>query len=257
MVSKITQTPDVLEGAPLRYAPVNELGVVFLFAHLAKRWRLRIDAIQPAFPDCIAYQKTQDGEKRIRIEFEWKSRNFKTHKHDPKKCDWIVCWEHNWPDVPNNLQVIELRREFGLGFNIWIVPIGGKYKEMIKKNVSYDSWSVPSQAHKDDIILFHFTRPDQNIAHIYKLLDDAHKIKAWWKEGMDYMAPIKPVCRLNAPIFYEDMKRDRILSTSHFVRGSMQTRFNASEYWPYLYDKIVRRNPSVKKKLQKYAPEEL
>jgi hypothetical protein len=85
MGSQKAQTPDVLEGAPLRYAPVNELGVVFLFAHLAKRWRLRIDAIQPTFPDCIAYQKIQDGEKRIRIEFEWKSRNFKTHKHNAKK----------------------------------------------------------------------------------------------------------------------------------------------------------------------------
>lgn len=257
MGSHQTQTPDVLEGAPLRYAPLNELGVVFLFAHLAKRWRLRIDAIQPTFPDCIAYQKTQDGEKRIRIEFEWKSRNFKSHKHNPTKCDWIVCWEHNWPDAPKNLHIIELRREFGLGFNIWIVPVSGEYKEKIKKNISYDLWSVPSQAHKDDIILFHFIRPEKCIAHIYVLIDNAHKVKANWKPGMDYMAPIKPICFLNAPIFYEDMKQGRVLSTANFVRGKMQARFNASEYWPYLYDKIVRRNPSVKKKLKKYAPEEL
>lgn len=53
---------EVLDGAPIRYAPANELGVIFLFAHLAKRWRLRIDAIQPGYPDCIAYQKIQGGE---------------------------------------------------------------------------------------------------------------------------------------------------------------------------------------------------
>ena len=40
----------------------------------AKCWRLRIDTIRSQFPDCFAYKKTQDGEKLIRIEFEWKSR---------------------------------------------------------------------------------------------------------------------------------------------------------------------------------------
>jgi hypothetical protein len=39
----------------------------------------------------IAYQKTDRGEKEIRIEFEYRSRNFKEH-HPHRKCDWIVCW---------------------------------------------------------------------------------------------------------------------------------------------------------------------
>ncbi len=43
-----------LEGAPLAYAPENELGVVFIFSHLLKRWRLKVDKIRPGFPDCIA-----------------------------------------------------------------------------------------------------------------------------------------------------------------------------------------------------------
>ena len=51
--------PEVLEGAPLHYAPENELGVVFLFSHLAKKWRVKVEQIRAKYPDCIAYQKKQ------------------------------------------------------------------------------------------------------------------------------------------------------------------------------------------------------
>ena len=117
------QRPDILERAPLHYAPQNEMGVVFLFPHMLKKLRLTIDEIRRQYPDCIAYQKVGGGQKKIRIEFEFKSRNFKSQKHDPKGCDWIVCWEHNWPDIPKHLKVVELRKEFGLGFNVWIQPV--------------------------------------------------------------------------------------------------------------------------------------
>jgi hypothetical protein len=30
------------------------------------------------------------------------------HGHDPKGCDIIVCWRHNWKKCPKNLEVIEL-----------------------------------------------------------------------------------------------------------------------------------------------------
>ena len=249
--------PDSLDGAPLRYAPTNELGVVFLFAHLAKRWRLRIDSIQAAFPDCVAIQKTQKGEKRIRIEFEYKSRNFRSHKHDARKCDWIVCWEHNWPDAPRNLQIVELRREFGLGFNVWIVPAGDRFKEAIAQHDRDGRWSLPSQCHKGDLVLSWFTHPDKCIEHIFVAMDRARKMPANWKKGTDYMGPIQRVCRLKAPIFWEDLRRHRALSTAPFVRAQMQGRPNATEYWPYLYDIIVRRNPTAKSRLRKYAPESL
>ncbi len=88
---KRPKRPERLPDGPMNYAPENENGVVFLFADLAKRWRLRIEEIKPSFPDCIAYQKSHSGDKRIRIEFEFKSRNFQTHRHNHKKCDWVVC----------------------------------------------------------------------------------------------------------------------------------------------------------------------
>ena len=251
--------PDILEGAPLHYAPKNELGVVFLFSHMLKKLRLTIDKIQPQYPDCIAYQKDGSGQKKIRIEFEFKSRNFKSQKHTPKGCDWIVCWEHNWPDIPKHLKVVELRREFGLGFNIWIQP---NWKDSVSdtgetlSDFDYsDNWSVPSLSHKDDLILYYYTSPDKYISNIFRLVSDVKIIE---DTGFaPYFGNIRRVCHLKSPIFFEDLKRDRILKTSPFVRAQMQGSQSATEYWPYLFDMIIRRNSSVKKALAKYDPEKL
>jgi hypothetical protein len=46
----------------------------------------------------------------VRIEFEYASRNFLEHQHDPKGCDIIVCWVHNWPECPEWIEVIELSK---------------------------------------------------------------------------------------------------------------------------------------------------
>ena len=249
--------PEVLDGAPLRYAPANELGVVFLFAGLLKKWRLRVDAIQSGFPDCVAYQKIQGQEKKIRIEFEYSSRNFKTHGHDADKCDWIVCWEDDWPDAPRKLRIIELRQKFGLGFNVWLMPTNAPYKGELEKPISAYRWSLPSQCHKGDLILFYFTRPEQCIRHVFVAAERTQKVTAGWKAGKDYMGPIKRVCRLKAPIFFDDLRRHRVLSTAHFVRSGMQGRPSATEYWPDLYEMIVKKNPAAQARLRRFAPENI
>ena len=91
----------------MQHAPVNELGVVFLFGMLANEMNFRVESVQAGFPDCDAKQKLKDGTfERVSIEFEFKSNNFKTHGHDVNKCDLIICWIHDWEDCP--LSVIEL-----------------------------------------------------------------------------------------------------------------------------------------------------
>lgn len=250
--------PETLEGATLRYAPENELGVVFLFAQFARKHRLRIDKIRAGFPDCIAYQKGDSGEKRIRIEFEFRSRNFRTHVHRASDCDWIVCWEHNWPAVPKHIRVIELRREFGLGFNVWVQPVGVKYKgDIAKARGRVGGWSVPSRASVGDLLLFYHNAPEQCIKDIFIVASPVRYQEAGWKAGMDYMTDIKRVCQLGAPVFWDDLKRDRILQTASFVRSKMRSRPNVTEYWPYLYELITRRNPTITKQLAKYAPDRL
>ena len=69
--------PIPIKNAPLQYAPEGEMGVVFLFATMAKKLQFRIEKIRAAYPDCIAYRHVGDSEKRVRIEFEYRSRSFK------------------------------------------------------------------------------------------------------------------------------------------------------------------------------------
>ena len=106
----------VVYGAPLTlaamaHAPTNEGGVLFLFGVLAERLGFRIERVQAAFPDCEAKREVRPGVwKWVKVELEFESRNFKDHKHDPKGCNVIVCWAHNWPECPRGIEVIELSR---------------------------------------------------------------------------------------------------------------------------------------------------
>ncbi len=263
MKRRTATRPEILEGAPLHYAPQNELGVVFLFAHLAKRLRLKVDRVGAPFPDCIAYQKTDRGEKPVRIEFEYRSRNFKGHPH--RGCDWIVCWEHNWPGVPQHLRVVELRKYYGLGFNVWIQPVATPYKERLRK-LGSAYWTVPGRASKGDLLLYYDVgAPDKCIRQVfivvgsvgYRKWPQTRREGARWKGEADYFAPVRLVCRLKAPLFLEDLRGDRILGTAGFVRASILGRPNVTEYWPYLYDRVIKRNPSATRRLAKYAPDAL
>ena len=103
-------------GAPTRpcglaYEPVNEMGVMALFCMLSRQLGFVIESVQSGFPDCEAKMEVEPGRwQHFRIEFEYESRSFKDHRHDPEKCDLIVCWRHNWKDCPANLQVLELSK---------------------------------------------------------------------------------------------------------------------------------------------------
>jgi hypothetical protein len=105
-----------LAGPPLKldglmHEPVNELGVVFFFGMYAHRMGFRVLSIQKGFPDCEAMREVRPGKwQRVRIEFEYESRNFRKHRHSHKGCDVIVCWRHNWKECPPGLEVIELCR---------------------------------------------------------------------------------------------------------------------------------------------------
>lgn len=249
------------DGSPLDYAPDNEQGVVFLFSHLArKKYGLRVERIHTGFPDCIAYQ----GTKRIRIEFEFKSRNFKTHGHVAKDCDWIVCWEHNWPDVPEHLQVEELRKQFGQGFNVWFQPVslidGENYADTLGTRKLWNLWSVPSQAMVGDLLLYYRTvkclDPKSCVREIFRVVSPVeHVKKVHYKAGSDYMADIRLVCKLDAPLHFAQMREDKVVCSAGFIRGRMQGRYRATEYWPELYRMIVSRNPSIERVLRKYGPD--
>ncbi|HSM85819.1 MAG TPA: hypothetical protein VLT16_06695 [Candidatus Limnocylindrales bacterium] len=106
--------PGPLYGRPLMMqalatAPTNDMGVLVLFGAMARDLGFTVLRVQAEFPDCEALRLCEgDRWRRVRIEFEFESRNFLAHAHDPKDCDLIVCWKHNWETCP--LEVLELSR---------------------------------------------------------------------------------------------------------------------------------------------------
>jgi len=97
---------------PMIHGPMNESGVLYLFGTVSERLGFVVTLIQTGFPDCLALRLVDvDRWQPVRIEFEYESRNFLRHLHDPAGCDIIVCWKHNWPECP--LEVIELSKIVG------------------------------------------------------------------------------------------------------------------------------------------------
>jgi hypothetical protein len=108
-----------LLGAPtglpaFPYEPVNEMGVMVLFSMMAQQLGFVIESVQAGFPDCEAKIEVEPGRwQHFRIEFEYESRGFRVHGHDPLQCDLIVCWRHNWKKCPPHIQVLELSQIVG------------------------------------------------------------------------------------------------------------------------------------------------
>jgi len=101
---------DFINFRGLQHAPVNEQGVVFLFGMVCREIGYVVEIVKPGFPDCEAKRRVSGKAglwQRVRIEFEFHSRNFRQHGHDPDQCDLIVCWEDNWPECP--IEVLALR----------------------------------------------------------------------------------------------------------------------------------------------------
>jgi hypothetical protein len=92
-VGEWDKTADIEYGAPmdfrgLRHAPLNEQGVVYLFGMVSYELGFLIEAVHASFPDCEAKRcidRTRNRWQRVRIEFEYRSSQFRDHGHDPKR----------------------------------------------------------------------------------------------------------------------------------------------------------------------------
>ena len=78
-------------GAPLfaptiGFAPVNEMGVVFLFGAMASKLGFIVTWMGTQYPDIEAFREVSPGRwQRVRVEVEFQSRNFLQHFHDPEE----------------------------------------------------------------------------------------------------------------------------------------------------------------------------
>jgi predicted RNA-binding protein with PUA-like domain len=243
-----------LDGAPLDYEPQNELGVVFLFAALArKKFGLRVDRIQADFRDCIAYQ----GDRRVRVEFEYRSRSFAVHHHNPRRCDWIVCWIHDWAAAPSHIRVVELRKQYGLGFNVWVNPVARAYWDGLVNTRSAARWTVAPGASEGDLLLYYHSSPCCHIKEVFRIdgpivLEQGGR---WNRRGKDWFARVRRVRTLKAPVHLKELKQHPILRNAGFVRSSMRGRPKVTPYWPQLCEMILDRNPGLKSALAQYGPE--
>ena len=245
--------PLALKNAPMEYAPANELGVVFLFAHVARRLQFRIEEIRPQFPDCIAYRRAGDSEKKNRIEFEFMSSNFKAHGHDAGKCDVIACWHHDWPDVPKS-RVIELKRYFGVSRKVWIQQAIKSQWESLDQHDRMN-WQLSKRATPGDVLLMYKCAPVSAMTDVFVF---AGSDIARGREGETYCGQIRRICHLGSPVFLDDLRKHRVLKTASFVRRNMQgVGLLPTEYWPYLHDMIMERNPALSKRLNQLKPDKL
>jgi len=113
----VAVTPGEKIGAPLGgdllFEPTDETGVVCLFSKYHKKLGFPfIKRIRSAFPDAEVLD--DKGEPKF-VEFEFNSSSYKAHGHDrdPKRCDFLVCWTHDWSDMPpaleDSLEIIPLQ----------------------------------------------------------------------------------------------------------------------------------------------------
>lgn len=101
----------------LNYAPTSEQGVVALFVYFMEKLKdhkfVKIEFIRAGFPDACVIEREGDLYNRKYIEFEFKASMFREHvknkNHRTIKCDYVVCWEHDYLSCP--IKVIELKSE--------------------------------------------------------------------------------------------------------------------------------------------------
>lgn len=96
----------------MNYAPTSEQGVVALFVgHMKALGFEKLEFVRQGFPDACAIQKSGITYARKFIEFEYKSSGFRQHvnkpEHRDKRCDYVICWENDYPTCP--VEVIELK----------------------------------------------------------------------------------------------------------------------------------------------------
>ncbi len=109
---KKVQFGEPIDFRGLRFAPINEQGVVFIFGMVSRELGFLIESVRTDYPDCEG-KRCIDTKKQlwehVQIEFEYRSSNFREHGHREEDCDVIVCWIHDWQECP--VEVLELKSQ--------------------------------------------------------------------------------------------------------------------------------------------------
>jgi hypothetical protein len=240
----------------LSFEPRNEAGVVLLFGRHAQTLGFEVLDAQTEYPDCRA----RYGKRTLRIEFEYESRNFERHRHDPQGCDLIVCWRHVWPGMGRRYQglpILELRKVFGVGRRVFTQALDSYYADQIPGGNRYAGlFSVPATAGVDDLILIYRPLPDGTIRDAVRVAGPVERAKAAHTGRTDWMAEYQRVARLAEPLDLDDIAAALDHDRSEIGRR-LQGRRDVSTRWPQLRKKILEKNPKSRESFDSYGPSRL
>src|SRR5438874_2466948 len=90
-------------------------------------------------------------------------------------------------------------------------------------------WSVPRPSMQGDLLLIYTSGREGCIGEIFKVAGPVAHVKAGWKPGKDWAAPIRRVCPLHAPLHLVELKDSPVLKNAGFVRGKMRARCNVTQ----------------------------
>jgi hypothetical protein len=233
----------------LPFEPKNEAGVAVLFGMFADALGWKIRGAQYGFPDCTI----EVGGRRVHVELEFRSRSFVTHvqkrQWPNQRCDLIVCWEHNWPGVPESVTVLEFRKVFGIGWGAWLQPMHSEYADDLPRgNRIEEGWSVPSRSGPDDILLVYRPGPAREVREIVRVRSPVERVTATWRDGLDWMASIQRLATLDDPLTLDD------LVSAGVSRHALQGRPPVTDKWTVLRRTILQRNPGLREALADVGP---
>lgn len=101
---------EPIKFSSIRYAPLEKMGVVFLFSMMASELGFAVESVSPDFPDCEGKRCVDlenDRWEHTRIQIEFRSSDLQNREWNEGDCDILVCWIHDWEDCP--IEVLELR----------------------------------------------------------------------------------------------------------------------------------------------------
>jgi len=97
---------QVINTRCMVYAPVEKIGIMFLFARLLDDLGFIIEEIVPKGPRVIARREIKEGLEKVEVAFAFNSSEARGEGY-LDNCDLLVCWQDDWGDCP--CKSLELR----------------------------------------------------------------------------------------------------------------------------------------------------
>jgi hypothetical protein len=155
-----------------------------------------------------------------------KSSNFKGH--DPAECDILVCWIHDWPACPDNIEIIELKEGIKILDNFPLQPPD--------QSPSVSDYSIDS----------HLSRSNKNAQLLFKQLDSELKKyndAIYYKVAKNRLMYYTPRRVFANVAFRQDFLNIHLFTNGKKIKGVEGFSGDYGYKWGQLY---VRSKPDIK-----------